>query len=194
MVRLEGPPQHGVIREREYVIVCNAADAGLAPALRHIDQERGITVTEYVRSASRRPSPAELCDTLQRVHALPRVQPAIDYEAYFERYWHDAGQPVEFADIRSQLRSVIENAPLGLCHHDPSEVNVVTTAGELFFIDWEYAAWGCPIFDFAVLVDHWKFDVQEVARLSGIEAEQLALAAALFRKLDSWWEASRANG
>lgn len=193
VVRLDGRQRFGVLREREYVITRAAAATGLAAPLLYANSDLGVAISAYIEPSAQAPALQALVERLKLVHQLPHVQPAIDYSEHYKQYWLAAGKPGNFEEFRLQIDGVTDSEPAGICHHDPGPANTTVAAGQVVFIDWEYAAWGCPIFDFAVLVADWSFSLTAVAECANIDPVKLTSAVALYRQLTHWWQATEAG-
>jgi thiamine kinase-like enzyme len=55
--------------------------------------------------------------------------------------------------------------PIVFGHHDLLPANLIDDGEKLWLIDWEYAAFGTPLFDLANLADNAGFSAEEERRL-----------------------------
>jgi len=79
-------------------------------------------------------------------------------------------------------------AEKGLCHHDPVVENFVGNADRLCLIDWEYAALGLQVMDYAAFALEWDIQAAMVCQRTGIEQELLAMAMGFYRYQCRLWE------
>lgn len=168
LLRVES--SHGAPRSAEhYVCMQMAADAGIAPALRHVDSERGIAVMDFVAQRPLQEYPggaSELCADLGRL--VRRLQestafpaPRIGYldlvgrmlgAVYGSRVFtaglldrHLAG----FQRIRDAYPW--DDSVLVSSHNDPNPRNVLFDGERLWLIDWETSGRNDRFADVAVL-------------------------------------------
>jgi len=180
-----------------------ASDAGIAPPLRFVDTGAGFLVSEYIPSdLPTRPEDdpvlsADALRLLQRCHRMQADLPAIDYRAHVENYWRmitSAAVPAEsLAAQRREMQGVLEtllcsDLPWGICHHDPVVANFVGSGQDLYLVDWEYAARGLQLLDYAALAVEWGLDVDTAATRAGAEPRLLAMAQGFYRYLCGLWE------
>ena len=89
--------------------------------------------------------------------------------------------------MQSVLESLLQNTPTGLCHHDPVTANFIGNPCHLYLTDWEYAAIGLQIMDYAALATEWRLDNATVLERTNIEPGLLIEATALYRYLCLLW-------
>jgi thiamine kinase-like enzyme len=198
----------GVDRANEARIWQAASNAGLAPAVLHIDTQSGLLVTEYIDGASLDASEIDdpLIDRLVRlladVHELDINVPVLDYAAHIENFW----QLIESRPHRENMRLLQRREPLqqlveefmasvthiGLCHHDPARSNVVRRDNKLYLLDWEYAARGPVEMDFAALSVEWDIDTAKICNRTELEPVLLETAKTIYLYICALWSEVRA--
>lgn len=145
----------------EWQALALAHSAGLAPAPRHLDTKAGVLVCDYLCPDT---NVAENLTTvgalLRRIHALPQLAPGPTLAARCEAAASAVRsvQPGTWQQLQAlaarvgPLLTQLENTgPQGLCHNDLLRANRVISGGELWAIDWEYAATGPVWFDLAAV-------------------------------------------
>ena len=91
--------------------------------------------------------------------------------------------------MRQLLEEILNSDALtGLCHHDPVVANFVGNMKELYLVDWEYAAHGLLVMDYAALATEWKLDNKVILERTGINRELLAMARDVYRYECQLWE------
>jgi thiamine kinase len=181
----------------------SASDAGIAPLLLFADTANGVLLSEYIDGAlPARPQDDPVLggrafDLLQRCHRMETRLPAIDYRAHVKTYWRMilgagiAARPL--ARQRRDMQRVLEtlltcDLGWGPCHHDPVVANFVGSRERLYLVDWEYAAHGLQLMDYAALSVEWGLDGDEAAAAAGADARLLAMAIKFYRYLCALWE------
>ena len=194
----------GATRRNEINTWQAASEQGLAPPLLFVDSEDHYLVSAYIDS-DLPPQPQtntavidQVFRLLEGCHQLEVVTPPIDYFSHIEHYWRliQAGKnPVDPALVKQRnpmlqaLESLINsNTSRGLCHHDPVIQNFVGTIDRLYLIDWEYAATGLQIMDYAALATEWQLDDLTVLERTKYKSELFKQAKALYRYLCLLWE------
>jgi len=71
--------------------------------------------------------------------------------------------------------------------------NFVGSSERLYLIDWEYAARGLLLMDYAALGVEWGIDDAVITNQTGIEAELLIKAKELYKYLCKLWEEATAQ-
>ena len=182
-----------------------ASARGIAPPLLHVDEQAGFLLSKFIES-NLPPRPQaedklldQVFELLRQCHRLEVNAPAMDYAQHIEHYWRvidNSGTPPAnaLAGQRKPMRELLESllnkdAQAGLCHHDPVPANFVGTADRLYLIDWEYAARGLVVMDYAALGVEWGIADEVVVARSGVEPELLAMAKDLYKYLCALWEA-----
>ena len=181
-----------------------ASERGIAPPLLHVDEQAGFLVSTFIGSKlPTRTLPGmrfveQALDLLACCHQLEVEVPTIDYASHIERYWSiieangRLAIPV-LAEQREPMRLMLEDitnagADIGLCHHDPVVANFVGNTDRLYLIDWEYAAGGLLVMDYAALGVEWGIDDDFIASHTGIDPTLLVGAKSLYRYICDLWE------
>jgi thiamine kinase-like enzyme len=194
----------GLNRHSESQIWQAASAQEIAPPLLHLDEHAGYLVSTYINndlSAQTQHDKryVELAfELLNRCHQLDVDVSDIEYASHIEQYWQkieSKNHPSNSAltEQREPMRKTLEalldsNAPTGLCHHDPVVANFVGNPKKLYLIDWEYAARGLLVMDYAALAAEWEIDDATIQKQTGIKPELLSNAKALYGYLCSLWE------
>lgn len=163
------PIQHSLSRQAEWRALRQASAAGLAPTPRWQHPELGALLCDYLP-----PTPvtgeAEIQATaslLRGIHALPGVHLRLDLALRLRRYAQQArrARPLRWPAleglqdaVHQQLTVASRGAgPPRLCHNDLLRANRLFSEGQLYALDWEYAAMGPVWFDLAALLagDDW---------------------------------------
>jgi aminoglycoside phosphotransferase (APT) family kinase protein len=147
-----------------------AAEAGLAPRVVHVDEERRAVVSEFLvdrsfmarcqNPATREAALSLLGRTIRRVHALPIPPDAVpaDGRAMLRERWstleaaHSA--PAFVGDAVRRFLATEVPAPdraTVLSHNDVNPTNVLHDGERLLLLDWDAAAPNDPYYDLAVL-------------------------------------------
>jgi thiamine kinase len=190
VARLDRPAARslGLDRQAETRVLQTVATAGIGPELVWADEENGILVCNYIEGEALQSDdihkPAllkELARTLKKLHQLPPVGPPFEPGAAAQRYANkiDTSAASAMAECAGKLaaRLYADTVRPALCHNDPVHTNIIHH-GQLWLIDWEYAAVGDPYFDLAVVVQHHQLSAarKEVflqAYFSSLQPEQL---------------------
>ena len=197
----------GISRNIERDIWKAASQQGIAPPLLFADKNNRFLVSPYIDNSLPSQPPFDKAFTrqafelLKRCHRLDVDAPAIDYFSHVEHYWQiieNKGQlsnrslTDQHGPMQSTLESLIaSNPPTGLCHHDPVVANFVGDTDRLYLVDWEYAARGLVVMDYAALGIEWGMDKEMVLAQTGLEPDLLARAGEVYRYLcDLWQEAT----
>jgi thiamine kinase len=149
-----------------------AAALGFAPAIVHAAAEEGLLVTERLAGAvmgrDELRSPSALEALGQRLGALHAVPPPsgvrrVDIHDALAHYLELPGVPegpVSRRDLGARLRwslATYRRSGVALCHNDLHHQNII--AGErLWFVDWEYAGVGDPLFELAAVIGYHDLD------------------------------------
>ena len=196
----------GVDRAREIRIWQAASQAGLAPTVLHSDEQAGMLVTEYIEGTAPDLSDVNsalidrLVDLLSSVHALDIEVTAIDYAAHIEEFWRiiETRQPQrnEIWQQRAAVQALVTEftaatSEVGLCHHDPTRSNFVGRNNQLYLLDWEYAAHGPVVMDFAALSIEWGIDDAEMIRRVALDPALLDTAKTIYQYICQLWTAVR---
>ena len=205
VLRLNGPvsllPTSGRHIETETWQLASAKS--IAPPLLYVDESHQFLVCHYVESSLPSHPPFDeayvglALDLLKRCHRLESDVPEINYATHIRNYWqriearNQKAAPVLLAQ-RQAMQNILDELVIsdpgtGLCHHDPVVGNFVGNTSRLFMIDWEYAARGLVIMDFAALAVEWAIDDTMVIQHTGISKASLAKAKALYRYMCDLW-------
>jgi aminoglycoside phosphotransferase (APT) family kinase protein len=169
LLRLESSRRND-IRDphRSYVCMRAAAEAGIAPAVRHADADAAVAITDFVPHRPMtdylQPSPdlaRDLGKLVARLQALPAFPPIIDYPTVVGRLLGlllDSGlfAPGLLDPHREGFERIREayprnSAALVSSHNDLSPANILHDGERLWFIDWETAYSNDPLVDVASL-------------------------------------------
>ena len=166
-----------------------ASKQGIAPPLLHVDVQNRFLVSSYIENKlpAKPQHDPHIVDhalgLLIQCHQLDVKVPTIDYSRHIEQYWQiieDKKTPINPFLIRQRepmqllLESLLNSdSPTSLCHHDPVIENFVGSPDRLYLIDWEYAATGLVVMDYAALSIEWKIDDAVITNRTGLEAESL---------------------
>lgn len=194
----------GADRSFEAGIWKAASDRGIAPPLVFADEAGRYLVSAYIESDLPPDPPANAAvvdrvfGLLKACHQMDVNAPVIDYAGHVAQYWQmiEAGpRPPGPAllQLRTPMQATLEsllgcNTPTGICHHDPVVENFVGSPGRLYLIDWEYAATGLQIMDYAALATEWKITDATIHAKTGLDPELLNMAKALYGYLCSLWQ------
>jgi aminoglycoside phosphotransferase (APT) family kinase protein len=169
-----------VSRRSEWAAHSAAADFGLAPAVIHADPDEGLLVTAWIDAphASRAlfDTPEGLLRLAQQVktlHELP-IQAdlrSIDADTVVSEYLaiprSSVTSPVSRSAVEAavaQSKSRRRSARPVFCHNDLHQRNVLDS-GRLWFIDWEYAGWGDPLFELAGIASYHDLGPDQIEAL-----------------------------
>ena len=195
----------GADRSNEATVWRAASEHGIAPALVFVDNRHQYLVSTYIESTL----PADpqtdkvildqALKVLKTCHQMDVSAPGIDYARHIGHYWqmieagkkpHDPRLDRQRKPMQSTLESLISsNTPTGLCHHDPVIANFVGTPDRLYLVDWEYAATGLQIMDYAAFATEWHIDDATIQAKTGLDRDHLKMAKALYGYLCMLWEA-----
>ena len=194
----------GTERHDEITIWRAASQRGIAPPLVFVDTRNRYLVSTYIDNGlpqHPQTNPAVIDHAfklLEGCHQLNINASQIDYFNHIEHYWQliEAGNhPPEpsLVEQRQPMQQVLEslihsNTPTGLCHHDPVIQNFVGSPERLYLIDWEYAAIGLQIMDYAALATEWEIDDATMRRRTGIDPGLLTDAKAIYAYLHALWQ------
>jgi thiamine kinase len=194
----------GTDRSNEISIWQAAAANGIAPPLIYHDEEHGFLVSTYIDNSLPGKPPFDQTyinhafDLLNRCHQLEIDTQIINYSDHIEHYWHiieskNRAPNPQLKAQRKPMQLMLEEllasgTEVGLCHHDPVIANFVGQPERLYLIDWEYAARGLVIMDYSALAAEWKIDDVKVVEQTGVQADLLNMAKALYQYLCDLWE------
>ena len=187
-------------RSSEVTIWKEAAQQGIAPPLLYADEKSGFLVSPYIHT----PSPIDrqfedqAYDLISRCHHLQVDVASINYARHIDQYWenietHNKLQQTALIDQREPMREILETlinggAEMGLCHHDPIPLNFVGDHDGLYLIDWEYAARGLLVMDYAAFALEWGIDDTSMQAHFDVTTELLEMAKTLYTYMCALWE------
>jgi len=197
----------GIDRHRELQILRRASDAGLAPELLFSSIEKGILLTAFVEGEHwQSSSPVEpeklslLMDGIERIHALDVSSSVFNYREHVEKYWQqllkkNSAITDKLYRQRERILPLIDDTNFhpDICHHDPNPMNIIIHSGKLTFLDWEYAAYGWPAFDYAALSVEWDVPLQSISLPEGISIEETRQAKEYYLYLCELWSGIQSN-
>jgi len=197
----------GSSRQYESHIWQAASEQGIAPRLLHQDDQQGFLVSAFIHNQlPERPTPSsalydQIFDLLRRCHQLQVESSTINYSSHIESYWHN----IENNETPANQSLIEKRRPMqlllgeltgsgtktGLCHHDLVIANFVGNQERLYLIDWEYAARGLLVMDYAAICIEWAIEDDEIILRTGIEQELLVMAKMLYRYICELWAAQK---
>lgn len=195
----------GANRSNEINIWQMASAQGIAPPLQYVDDLNRFLISTYINNSlpPRPPIDETFVDQafslLRSFHQLDTDAPTIDYASHIENYWQiierksNLLNPV-LNEQRKPMQEVLASltnsgTAMGLCHHDLVVANFVGNADRLYLIDWEYAARGLQVMDYAALSFEWEIDDAVVIERTGVEPELLVMAKVFYKYLCALWAA-----
>ena len=196
----------GASRDNEIKIWQAAGQKGIAPPVVFVQPGNQYQVSSHINSdLPTQPQLNQACvdqafDLLNRCHKLEINAPTINYNDHINHYWQiieakNKTPSPTLVNQRKPMRLLLEslltsNSPTSICHHDPVIANFVGTPNRLYLIDWEYAASGLQIMDYAALATEWQIEDAIVLERTKFESESLVQAKALYWYLCNLWEAA----
>ena len=184
-----------------------ASARGITPPLLYADEQNRFLVSTFIEHSL--PSPIQLDEVLlnriftlvKQCHDLEVAVPTLDYAQHIDHYWalinkRNTAISESLLLQREPMRAVLEsllqaNPQTGLCHHDLVKANFVGSRQRLYLIDWEYAAKGLLIMDYAALLMEWEIDDTKLLQQTGTDPEHLSMAKSLYKYLCALWEQAR---
>jgi thiamine kinase-like enzyme len=166
-------PVHHVFRDRERAASRAAFEAGLSPEVIHV--EPGITVLRFIdgrtfAEADMRANLDRLVPLLKTCHREVgrRLQgPANMFWVFhvIREYVRLAEADAKYTALADELERRQVPLPIVFGHHDLLPGNFMDDGRRLWLIDWEYGAFGTPMFDLANLSANGEFDAAQDERL-----------------------------
>jgi aminoglycoside phosphotransferase (APT) family kinase protein len=155
----------------QYECMRVAAEAGVAPPIRYLDDEKGILLLPYIEQRPPADFPGGAAalasaggELLARLHAAPGFPARSDYfedlARLVERLERSgrvrAGLLDTHRDGLRQLRDAYPWHPEKFvsAHNDPNQFNMLFDGQRLWLIDWETARRNDPFVDIATLCSH----------------------------------------
>jgi thiamine kinase len=164
VLRIDRPLAKRLLLDRsaEFKVLQQVAQVGFGPPPVWADLTAGLLVTVFIEgeclSSDDVHDPQNLRRIARRLQSLHSVQctgPVLDMQRTVDYYASCIATP-EADNLTATAGALLaelgrRDAPLCLCHNDLGHRNIID-AGELIFIDWEYAALADPWFDLAGIV------------------------------------------
>lgn len=207
VLRVNSPqaPLTGIDRQSEARIWRAASQQGIAPPLLYVDQRTGSLVSTYIENSLPPDEQAneavidQVFDLLDRCHRLDVDAPVLDYNKHLDHYWKLIGDrrnttESSLLEQRKPMQLLLKallssDAQTGLCHHDPVIANFVGDPTSLYLIDWEYAAYGLVVMDYAAVAIEWDLDDKLVVERSGVFPDHFIMAKKLYHYTCDLWQA-----
>jgi len=193
----------GASRHNEISIWQEASKQGIAPPLVFVDAQNQYLISSYIENELP-PEPQlnpscvdQAFSLLERCHQLDIKAPSINYADHIEGYRRmiesreKSPNPTlirQHEPMLLLLESLVgSNTSTGICHHDPVIANFIGAPQRLYLTDWEYAANGLHIMDYAALATEWQLEDSAVLERVDIEPGLLIKARKLYRYLCMLW-------
>ena len=171
LLRVEGEPSP-LRNPHQYVSICIATEAGIAPAIHYIDEAAGIVVIDFVEQQPLNTYPGgpralaqALGELFSRVQATPVFPYYVNYADIVARLFAHVQRTGLFAagllDAHVGRLELIREAydagstRLVSSHNDPTPGNILFDGERLWLIDWESACRNDPLVDAAIVLDHF---------------------------------------
>jgi thiamine kinase-like enzyme len=206
-VRMAGPGDEALIVSRvgEHRAQTAAARLGVAPAVIYAEPHNGLLVSQWIEA------PVASLELFRTAMGLSRVARQL-------RALHDGPVPsgLRVIDADSIVRDYLEGARAGagpvsrtallaaekrsrerlkspnplFCHNDLHHLNVLD-GSQIWFVDWEYAGVGDPLFELAGIVGYHDLNAAQtdalLAAYGGIQREALMPWVTLFDVIHALW-------
>jgi aminoglycoside phosphotransferase (APT) family kinase protein len=170
VLRLEGVPSP-LRNPHQYVSMCIAADAGIAPMIRYIDETARVAVIDFVEGQPLAGFPGgplalaqALGQLLRCMQATPPFPRFVDYPDIVGRLWAHVCRTGLFAsgvldahtEHLSRIRETYVWDPTNSVssHNDAIPSNILFDGRRLWLIDWESAYRNDPLVDVATMLDN----------------------------------------
>ncbi|TXL77576.1 hypothetical protein FHP25_09095 [Vineibacter terrae] len=170
LVRVEGPASP-LRNPHQYEAMRIAADAGIAPAIHHLDPAARVAVADFVDEQPLSTYPGgrpalvrALAELLGRVQATSPFPAFVEYPAIVARLWAHVCRTGLFApgvlDAHTARLDAIRRsyawdpASTVSSHNDPVPRNILFDGARLWLIDWESAYRNDPLVDAAIMLDN----------------------------------------
>lgn len=176
-------PVHGIQQSCVQTAMRAATDIGVTPALRHASGD--ITVSDYFDGRAVRPADlgdssivASIVSRIRELHAggdriramLPFFWP-FQVVRNYARYCYESGHSLRpdcdaLAGHATALERLVAPFIPVLTHNDLVPQNMmIDAAGKVLLVDWDYGAYGHPLFDLAAIAANTDNDDQLDTRL-----------------------------
>ena len=190
----------GIDRQREATILNKVSHAGIAPEILYCSPQNGILIGKYIEGKHWQNTDSleankkdKLIELINKVHGLDIDIPHFDYLIHLKNYWQQLQEREidlpdsmyeEYESISKWLKTY--SGKRVLCHHDPGPQNIIESDDQLYLLDWEYAGWGWPGFDYAALSIEWQ-TASSMQKLSGQNEEDFQRLRSLYSHLCDVW-------
>ncbi len=163
-------------RGYEYKIHSLASMHKIAPKIIYNNLKNKIQICEFIQGEHLAPHHLESFDYQQKfknlltqIYALPFTEkPMINFVDLLEKYFKQLPEGCLYFRrlfrLKQELQPLINKLPYlnfkgCVCHNDLTPGNIwIDKNNNLLALDWEYAAFGNPLFDLAVLKQSWKLE------------------------------------
>ncbi len=194
---------HSIDRQQEYRIQQAVKKMGLGTSIYYQSPNDSYRVSAFIEGDTvtqlnvlNNDQLVQLCEAIKKLHSVSIDLPIFSYSQQLTRYWQMLNQStsVTTADISEQASMLslclkYENdygRRRSLCHHDLHGGNIVlsgqgSASKKVIFLDWEFAGFGIPSFDFAALACELALDIVDISRLCGISCNELNRATSVYR-------------
>lgn len=187
---------------RELQILQQVSESGLAPAIIYHSLENNILITEHIDGRHWQKNDAKneelvhkLLKCIQQLHEVKSDLEAFNYLSHIEAYLQilenqhihiDKSLIQQQRELLTGLNKTAYTAMLS--HHDLNTENILITQDKLFFLDWEYAAPGWPLFDFAAITTECGISGAQIVELFSFDKQEFELAQLLYQHLCHLWQ------
>ena len=182
LLRVEGEPSP-LRNPYQYASMRIAAEAGIAPEIRHMDEADRVVVMDFIESRPLHDYPGgtrglarALGELLRHLQAAPVFPHFVDYTDIVGRLFAHVRRTGLFApgmlDIHVEhLERIRQSYHAGLerlvsSHNDAHPGNLLFDGRRLWLIDWESAYRNDPMVDLATLIDSFEFSPELEAVLA----------------------------
>ncbi|WP_323846268.1 choline kinase family protein [Microbulbifer magnicolonia] len=186
-------------RTAEHQALLRANNAGICAPLIYCDPQQQYLVTRYLPGGPWDMGSAgalrRLARLVRSIHALPDIDAKLDINAKAANYWQSIDDRADFTPALRALAQEVQwhitaagalSRGARLCHNDLLITNLIAASGgNLYAIDWEYAAMGDPFYDLAVIVEEHGLDTAQQQLLLS-EYLNEPVAAIDRQRLDHW--------
>jgi aminoglycoside phosphotransferase (APT) family kinase protein len=153
---------HQVRVPRELECMKIASELGVAPRLRHVDPETGVSIMDRVGRPLGRPRDSRrverVASALRRLHGGPPFPTGRSLAAAVRQLDESLrtrgpdGLPKRLVETLDELTQLtLRFAQSAPCHLDLNPGNILETDNAIYFVDWETAAQSDPFLDIAEL-------------------------------------------
>jgi hypothetical protein len=171
LLRIEGEPSP-LRNPHQYVSMRIATEAGIAPAIRFLDEAARIVVIDFIEHQPLKTYPGgpralaqALGELFSRVQATPLFPYYVNYADIVARLFAHVRRTGLFAagvlDAHGERLELIRQAydagasMLVSSHNDPTPNNILFDGERLWLIDWESACRNDPLVDAAIVLDQF---------------------------------------